>query len=219
MITYTVRQGDYLAKIAGDHGFADWKPIWQHARNEALREKRKNPNVLFPGDQLFIPDAERQQLDAQTERKHRFSVERGKLKLLLRFDDQHVGPVAGARCRLEVGDQTFQLVTDAQGRIEQEIAPGAEAGLVVVEDPETPLVEVILPLRIGHLDPVEETSGQSARLNNLGYFAGPFADQTPDEAALSLRSAIEEFQCDDGLVVDGVCGARTQAALKKAHGS
>ena len=29
--TYTVKQGDYLAKIATDHGFAEWKWIWDHA--------------------------------------------------------------------------------------------------------------------------------------------------------------------------------------------
>ena len=31
-------------------------------------------------------------------------------------------------------------------------------------------------------------------------------------------SAIEEFQCDHGLVVDGKCGPATQAKLKQVHG-
>ena len=51
--TYTVKQGDYLAKIAAQFGFTNLKTIWDDPQNAKLKELRKNPNVLFPGDQLF----------------------------------------------------------------------------------------------------------------------------------------------------------------------
>jgi peptidoglycan hydrolase-like protein with peptidoglycan-binding domain len=35
---------------------------------------------------------------------------------------------------------------------------------------------------------------------------------------MAFRSAVEEFQCDHGLTVDGDCGAQTQAKLLSVHG-
>ena len=84
----------------------------------------------------------------------------------------------------------------------------------MIRDPQTPLEAISIAIRIGHLDPVEETSGQEARLNNLGYAATGGVEKDPD----ALRSAIEEFQCDHGLTVDGICGAKTQNKLKEVHG-
>jgi peptidoglycan hydrolase-like protein with peptidoglycan-binding domain len=85
------------------------------------------------------------------------------------------------------------------------------------KDPQTPVNEILIPIKIGHLDPVEEVSGQKARLNNLGYFAGPLEGKTEENTAMFL-SAIEEFQCDHGLLVDGICGPMTQAKLRQVHG-
>ena len=70
----------------------------------------------------------------------------------------------------------------------------------------------MLPIKIGYLDPVEEVSGQIGRLDNLGYFPGDGTDED------QFKSAIEEFQCDNGLTVDGDCGPGTQAKLKEIHG-
>jgi len=36
---------------------------------------------------------------------------------------------------------------------------------------------------------------------------------------MAFLSAVEEFQCDNGLTVDGDCGPNTQAKLKEVHGS
>jgi peptidoglycan hydrolase-like protein with peptidoglycan-binding domain len=64
------------------------------------------------------------------------------------------------------------------------------------------------------LDPIDILAGQKERLNNLGYFAGD--PQT--EADEDFRSAVEEFQCDHGLTVDGVLGANTKSRLKQVYG-
>lgn len=215
---YKVEQGDYMSKIAQKFGFSDYKEIWDHGDNAALKNKRKNPNVLLPGDTLIIPDREEKKVSASTGKRHKFQVKRSELKLRLVLEDIYEKPIANANCELNIDGETFQMTTDGKGKIEKEIPSTAEGGFLIIKSQETALNETVLPVKIGHLDPVEEESGQKARLNNLGYFAGPFEGN--DEAANQqlFLSAIEEFQCDHGLTVDGNCGPRTQAKLKEVHG-
>ena len=76
-------------------------------------------------------------------------------------------------------------------------------------------MDLVVPLKIGHLDPVEHSSGQVGRLANLAYYRLPV--EPVDKA--EFLSAVEEFQCEQGLTVDGICGSATQAKLKQVHGS
>jgi len=52
---YVVKSGDTLVKIAKNHGFADWREIYNHPDNHAFKSKRPDPNKIFPGDVLMIP--------------------------------------------------------------------------------------------------------------------------------------------------------------------
>lgn len=54
--TYTVTDGDTMSQIAVDHGFSDWRVIWDDPANAGLRAQRPDPDKIFPGDQVFIPD-------------------------------------------------------------------------------------------------------------------------------------------------------------------
>jgi peptidoglycan hydrolase-like protein with peptidoglycan-binding domain len=67
-----------------------------------------------------------------------------------------------------------------------------------------------MQLKIGHLDPVDDGSGQRARWNNLGYEAG-----IPDE---ELPNVLEEFQFDHGLTPTGIFDSATQAKLVQVRG-
>lgn len=215
---YKVEQGDYLSKIAQQFGFSDYKEIWNHPDNADLKNKRKNPSVLFPGDKLMIPDKEEKQVSASTGKRHTFQVSRSPLRLRLVIEDIYEKPIANTECELVLDGETFKLTTDGKGSIEQEISPTTTGGFLIIRSQETALNDIALPIKIGHLDPVEEESGQQARLNNLGYFAGPFeGNEAADNKQLFL-SAIEEFQCDHELSVDGNCGLKTQAKLKEVHG-
>jgi N-acetylmuramoyl-L-alanine amidase len=91
--------------------------------------------------------------------------------------------------------------------IEQQIPMTATGGMLTIQDME-------IPLEIGHLDPIEEVTGWQARLNNLGYYTGPIGEADEEQ----VRLGVEEFQCDNGLSVDGVCGQNTQNKLKEVHG-
>jgi hypothetical protein len=56
MQPYVVKQGDYLLKIANALGFSA-DSAWSDDSNSALRALRPDPNILFPGDVLQVPDA------------------------------------------------------------------------------------------------------------------------------------------------------------------
>jgi N-acetylmuramoyl-L-alanine amidase len=211
---YVVKQGDYLAKIARANGFSDYRAIWDHPRNAELKAERQDPNILFPGDHLVISDREPRSEFCVTEQRHRFRLHTPTLKLRLVLEDMYEKPVAHAPCKLMIGTDLDELTTDANGRISQDLRPDAHDAILVVHSAETPFSDVVLSIQIGDLDPVQKVSGQIARLNNLGYFAGNVDSSTTDQ----FRSAVEEFQCDHGLTVDGICGPITQSALKRVHG-
>ena len=52
------------------------------------------------------------------------------------------------------------------------------------------------------------------RSHNLGYFSG---ELEKDNEAF-FQSAVEEFQCDHDLTVDGDCGPNTQVELEEVYG-
>jgi N-acetylmuramoyl-L-alanine amidase len=211
---HVVQQGEHVSSIAGQYGFADYHTIWDHPSNAVLKRKRQDPSVLLPGDRLFVPDRELRFERASTGKRHRFKVDRPVLKLRIVLEDIYEKPIANAPCFLSLEGQFLQVRTDGKGHIEREISPKARDAILVVRDVGTPHNEIQIPIRIGHLDPVDEISGQQARLNNFGYFAGEIGGNDKE----ALQSAIEEFQCDHGLLVDGRCGPKTQAKLKQVHG-
>ena len=232
--THIVEQGDYLSKIARTFGFVDYKTIWDAPENKDLKEKRKNPNVLFPGDELVIPDKEIREESRATEKKHKFELQTEPLHLRIVLLGLDKKPLDSHECILTVDGEPNDITTPSDGRLDEEIFEQAAAGKLLDKgksDDKIP-TERIFSLKIGHLDPVDEVSGQMARLNNLGYNAGdptapPGQTDKNQERRQQLQSAIEEFQCDflgnNDLntikqVVDGICGKHTQAKLLEIHG-
>jgi hypothetical protein len=218
-IVHTVSQGEHLSGIALRYGFRDYRTIWNDPANADLKQRRPNPHILCPGDQLVIPDKAKKQLQRSTDQSHRFQVATQPLDLRVRLDQCRSDPIAGAPCTLAANDDGSALTSDGDGAIARSISRDAGVGKlsikqqVAVKDKTVPLT-VEIPLHIGHLDPVDEASGQRSRLANLGYYLG--ADDPIDDAA--FKSAVEEFQCDNGLAVDGICGPATQAKLSEIHG-
>ena len=215
MTTHTVAQGEFLSQIAARFGFASIKPIWEHPDNAALRAKRADPNVLMPGDRIAIPAVEPQSQRAAPGSVASFKLVDETLTLRLRLLGIGDKPLTGRSCVLDVAGSSHALVTDANGVIEQPIGVSASTAALTIDNPEGQATKLVVELNVGHLDPVSEVSGQRERLRNLGYFADPLEGDDPDAV---FRAAVEEFQCDHKLAVDGKCGPGTQAKLREVHG-
>src|SRR5262245_62286736 len=53
---YTVVLGDNLTKIAIRNGLRSWRVLYYHPDNAGFRRLRPNPNLIYPGDVIQIPD-------------------------------------------------------------------------------------------------------------------------------------------------------------------
>lgn len=219
MIEHVVRPGEHIGAIARSHGFGDWKTVWEDAGNAALRVRRDDPNVLAPGDVLSIPEARHGTASVATGARHRFRVGCPALCLYLVLERAFQGPLAHVACTLDVDGGSFALRSAGDGRIGRGVGVATVvAECAVPPERNLPPVPLRLALQVGGLDPVDTDGGQRQRLDNLGYGAGSEPGAGDARNAWLLRAAVEEFQCDHGLAVDGICGPRTQARLREQHG-
>jgi len=163
--------------------------------------------MLAEGDVLFIPEPEEREVDRPTNQRHQFRAHVPTLVVQLRLLGVDGKPRPEEVVAVTIDGAAAQFETVAPGTIQTRIEPTASQ--VSVQ-----LGEEMLHFGVGFLQPIETLAGQRERLNNLGYFAG----DSDDPNVLELRSAVEEFQCDQGLFVDGKVGPQTRAALVKAHG-
>jgi N-acetylmuramoyl-L-alanine amidase len=211
-----VRQGECLASIAKAFGFSDYRAIYNHPNNAAFRQARPNPNLIFPGDELYIPDLEPENFNSATDMLHKFEVKVPKTLLRLIVLDEDGNPSSSAPFKLRLGSREVSGKTGSDGLIEQRIPAGLEHGTLEVQlrRKNGKTIAQRWVLKLGHLDPVQEPSGIQARLNNLGYDCG----EVDGIIGPKTRAAVREFQKDNQLTVDGIAGPKTQAALKSAHG-
>ena len=202
MPTYRVRQGECLNSIALAHGIT-WQKIWNHGDNSALRDRRRDPNVLLPGDELWIPEKSTRTEVGGTEARHRFVRLQVPSKLRLRLLEFEK-PLVNVPYTLDVDGKAVEGFTDQEGILECVIAPNAKTGLLRICQG-----SVVREVRVelGVLDPLNEPSGVVQRLGNLGY---SYADVT---------SAVRRFQADVGLKESGKLDDATRAALRDRHQS
>jgi hypothetical protein len=206
--THTVKQGEHLCCIAAQYGFINYRTIWDHPKNADLAAKRKTPTILYPGDQVFIPDHQSKKEKIATEKVHRFRLLNPPLNLRIVVKDFDNEPIKDTDCELELEGATYPLKSNADGLIEHSVPETARSGKLRIK----PLA-IEIPIKIGFLDPFDEETGMKGRLINLGYYNG-------EEDPLRLRYAIEEFQCDQKISpVTGEFDAATKAKLKVEHGS
>jgi hypothetical protein len=209
---HTVKPGEHIHTLAALYNFFDFHSIWDDAGNAGLTTLRDNPNVLDPGDIVTIPEKILKELSRSTGQVHFFGINLQPLMLRIEIKDYYDTPLKQTKCGLEVEGDPKALTTNDDGMIERPVDRKAHAGRLVVRGSD-------IEIRIGDLDDADVKSGQTARLNSLGYRAGLIENPDPD----LFQSALEEFQADNDIRdgsgrVTGVADKRTQAALKKKHG-
>jgi N-acetylmuramoyl-L-alanine amidase len=212
--THVVRSGECLSAIAARYGFRDYRTVYHHPGNKALRKKRPNPNILHPGDEIFIPDREDAAQKCQTGRVHRFKVHLPRKILRLRVLDREGKPIANAPYDFEIGGELREgKTTDGDGCLVETVPVDATSAQVHFADR-------TLALSFGAINPLSDTpdkgvSGAQSRLRNLGYPVGA----VDGIAGPRTRSAIGLFQLDQGLPMTCELDDATRAKLEKAHGS
>lgn len=237
-IDYEVQEGDCINNIAFANGFT-WETLWNHPKNAQLKGKRKDPNLLNPGDVVHVPDLTIEEKSCAADQRHSFRRKsvpaKLKMQLLKQKDKDEKASTAPTGDLSQYEDPDFQphsekdvpranvpyvleidgvLIhgsSDGNGFIEAPISPGASSGRLIL-NPGTPDEETY-PLQLGGVDPIEELGGIKERLANLGFPAGDGDGETPEmEVALTL------FQEKYGLPITGKLDEATRQKLKTVHG-
>ncbi|MFT6389742.1 MAG: hypothetical protein ACJAUP_003135 [Cellvibrionaceae bacterium] len=214
MPNHTIAAGECLTTVAKAYGLP-WAKIWDHGSNAALRSKRKDPNILHPGDKLFVPDKDQQPQSCASGSKHVFKLLAGasSMRVHLRVCDAQ-GEIQDISSQAFVAEfdrgSPVPGQTDGSGLVNVPIPIGATSAKIFIE-----ALAIEIPVDLGHIDPLDKVSGAQGRLRALGYPVGSVDGIVGD----LTRNATSAFQTDQTLTVDGIIGPQTRAALKDTYTS
>jgi N-acetylmuramoyl-L-alanine amidase len=204
----TAKDTDCVSSLAYEAGLF-WQTVWNHAANAELKRLRDDPNVLLPGDAVFIPDRRLKEESCNTDQKHTFRRigEPSRVVVFLNVNDE---PLANRDFEMEVDGHTTTGKTKPDGSVELFIPGNAKKGLLKVHDGDG---EHEFKLALGKLDPIDSIVGVQQRLLNLGYDCGPA------DGVLGPRteSALRRFQGDNKLAVNGQADQPTRNRLVEKH--
>jgi hypothetical protein len=198
VIKHEVQQGECILDIAERHGLF-WETLWNHADNAELKKLREDPNVLFPGDIVNIPEIAAKKEDAAVEKRHRYKRRGvpGKLKFRMMIDGE---PRANLAYVLIVDGKSVSGNTDADGFVEADIpADAKDAELRLTEAGNTETYHI----QLGSVQPIEE--GAEERLEQMGY-------------SVESKDADFDQDFDDGVELDqGDEEVKHKHLLKRAN--
>ena len=205
---HTVKKGEYLSSIGKRYGIS-WERIWDLPENKELRDKRKTPNILQPGDKLVIPDKEVKKESVSTDQRSTFKRKIGKSKIKLVLMDEFGDPVSGISYQLSIlGKDDIVGDIGDDGLIEAEVPLDIKSVKLVFPD-----IGETYDLKVGDLNPISRVSGVQQRLKNLGYYRGG----VDDDYGPVTRSAVLRFQESQGIKATGVADEETRKELEQQH--
>jgi N-acetylmuramoyl-L-alanine amidase len=213
---HNVQQGETVSSIARKYGFPDWQALYNHPDNSALKEKRPNPDLIYPKDEIAIPERNLAKFKAKLNEKQTFKskAKRNVIKL-------KIGAIGGVlwanrKVELKVDEDIIESTTDDDGiavfRLPKRHSHTAILNIYTLKETSKPSYSV--EVKLGHLDPITELTGQQARLSALGFDCGLLTPKTNKR----YEKALVEYQQAMGLIVDGICGPETQKSLEKEYG-
>jgi len=205
---YVVKQGECIESISYLHGLF-WQTVWNDPANSELKEARKQPNALLPGDCVHVRPLELKKVRCAAEKRHRFLRRGVPSRLQLTFLDEGE-PRAGVPYVLVIDGREFRGKTDAQGTLKAPLMPdAASASLVLGEDPDAERYT----LELRHLNPASEISGAQQRLTNMGFYCGPIDGKLNEHTRMALRA----FQSALGLEATAKIDESTANSLREVH--
>jgi hypothetical protein len=199
-----VGEGESTSSLAKKNGFF-WKTIWDHGENAQLKSLRKDPNVLFADDEIFIPEKQPKDASKSTDQTHKFKRkgEPCKLKVQLMKAGK---PRKNEKYTLNLDGKLIDGTTDGEGKFEHFIPGDSQTALLLLRNGQEPI-----NLRLGDLDPCDKPTGIQQRLNNLGYDCGSEDGEVGDVT----KNAIKKFQEAYKLNVTGEADDATKNKLKE----
>lgn len=222
---HEVVQGEWLTNIAVKYNIGKLETIWDHPNNADLKNLR-NPDILYPGDLIFVPALEKKQESCDTEAHFCFQVSRLWDTFQVQLLEGTGKPIAGKSYVLKLGSQKFTGTTDANGWVRQDnIDPNVNREATL----ELPELGLIFGIGLGNLNPGQENSpeetagyddglsGVQMRLANLGYTPGNTGG-VMDSVTQSAITMFQTFEMD--LPSDQATGTLTddtRDAIMKQH--
>lgn len=226
---HVVKQGECLSSIAHKYGFLSWRTIYEAPDNTELRKKRPNPNLIYPGDVLTIPDSPGSDgftVKVSTGRTAQVVVDREPALLRLKLLDQAEGQGEVASYELEVEGlaEPKKGEIGQDGEVEVAVPAWAQKGRITLKSKSSGEVIRVFDLLIGHLDPVSTPSGLRERLRRLGFDPGPdpapYEDEKEDdEIRPQVEYALRAFQSQYGLQETGMPSEETRNKLVELAGA
>ena len=217
-LKYRVRQGDTIARIAWEKGFADWKAIYQHPANAGLRKKRPNPDIVAPGDEVVIPQRQPPVFQLATGKEHALKVKRPKVHLHLVLADDEGKSLKNAKYEILLSEGPKAKIsgtTDGNGVLKKDI-PYDEVEVDITAwpagDPNNQTIS--WTLYVGGLDPIDMPSGIQARLHGLGFDCG----DEHGELGPETTSAINQFKDQYDIEEQELLGPKTLKKLEEEYG-
>jgi hypothetical protein len=213
---HPVTGGECLAQLADRFGFT-LDALWNDPANESLRKSRPGGEPI-PGDLLWVPARGTKAHPVQGGETHVFRRNGLPEILRVRFVDAAGKARAGAAYLMRVTTSPLSPQEDRTGKTDGEgflveplplFATEAEVQLRAASGLETHL------LHVGRLEPVETVRGVQSRLRNLRYPCG----DDDGEVGPMTRMALQTFQIDQGLEVNGSVDEPTRARLREVHRS
>ncbi len=214
MKPYVVRAGDYLTKLAHQHGF-DADEVWGDGKNSDLKKSRKDPNMLQAGDILFVPDTPRKHLKLEKETSNAYVASVPTVTVSVAVEEDGV-PVKNAKYVIEGLGDDKERTTDGDGKVTFD-AP-VHVREVVVRFTEK---KFSMKVGIGDLDPIDTDSGARMRLTHLGFYGAKLEGAEQYEAFddAQLAAAVGAFQQAQKMKATGILDDATKIALLPSHGS
>ncbi len=199
-----VGQGETTSSLAKKNGFF-WKTIWEHGENSDLRSKRKDPNVLYSSDDIFIPERELKKVSKGTEQEHVFKRKGEPTKIKMQLLELGK-PRANEDYVLEVAGKLVNGKTDGDGKLEHFIPGDAKSGKLIFK-----AGKEVHGLRLGSLDPLDVVDGVQQRLDNLGFKVGG----EKGKLGTKTKAALKKFQAEYELDQSGDADDATKAKLEE----
>jgi hypothetical protein len=210
MDRHIIQQGESIISLSKRYGIPADK-IWDKPENRSLRERGRTPAILYPGDEVVIPEKESKEINAATEQRHRFRCEGRTRWLRVNFRRRGEGRAHEPYVAV-VDGRDFRGNLDGEGKLEIRVPSDAREAVVFIGREGQ---EERYTLKVGHVDPLTETRGVQHRLKNLGFSCG----EENHEIGPRTRAALRNFQEKHSLQVTGEIDEATRNRLREIYGS